>query len=511
MHHFRAYRSLFPALTFAVLCGCSHVRHSPLQIGYWYWNTPFSLDRHQTTLLQQAGVTQLFVRAGTLTTDGKRVKEFISQQWAGKADPFKLTLVFDFDAGLDRHFSEISQETISSDAARAIAIVCQEARSKVGSYEGIQIDADVPTRLLPKFAWVLTDLRRRLTQAGTLQPGMKFSTTALATWLRSSDYPKVAAACDYTVPQFYEGITGKDLADLQPISSPGQLSKDLGRAVRFGTPFWAGVACYGHALLFNKDGSLAATFHGFGPEKAVTNPSLAEESIGTVNSKSVEDALVMRIAQSDEDGKWVGDRIAYILPTPDMLKKQLQVVESSPSDSCVGLILYRFPANEGPMALPLETTVPILRGADVHVKVKVNFTKASEPWALMEGMQKSDKMPKSYTLRVRSIGDSPTLVSRSAARFLVLFDRRGIPDPEPGQFDSATPGSFDDGLFSPCSPANANAVLFTKAYLAPGDSLTSGTLSTDGDGATPMQVQWKVSPPDGARPITGQFDLSDKP
>src|SRR5579859_5476039 len=98
---------LFLALLPLLCVSCGHRKGSgPLQVSFWYWHTPFQLSSSDVAQLKQMGVKRLFVRAGTFT-HGEPLQLFIPQTWGCSGKPFSVVLVFNFDAGLLRHFADL--------------------------------------------------------------------------------------------------------------------------------------------------------------------------------------------------------------------------------------------------------------------------------------------------------------------------------------------------------------------------------------------------------------------
>src|SRR5205085_7618064 len=115
---------------------------------------------------------------------------------------------------------------------------------------GLQLDLDVPTRLLERYGRVLRETRALLPE-GTL-----LSVTGLQTWMGAGELRGVLDAVDFWAPQFYGAEIPATVERVVPIASPGAVSRAVARARELGKPFYAGLAAYGYALLYTEKGKL---------------------------------------------------------------------------------------------------------------------------------------------------------------------------------------------------------------------------------------------------------------
>ena len=194
-----------------------------MKVGIWYWHSPFQVTDAELGWLKKIGVSTIYVRAATFTTDGVHVKTMIPQTWNSNAKGMPIVLTFNFDGGLRSHFEKFSNATIVADVLPAIARIRKTARAKGIHVAGIQMDVDCPTRLLPKYAKLIHSIGDGLRKKGTLESKDSFSTTALQTWLNSRHYQDLVDACDFVAPQFYEGQIGRTLDKVRPVADAGNL------------------------------------------------------------------------------------------------------------------------------------------------------------------------------------------------------------------------------------------------------------------------------------------------
>ena len=484
-----------------------------MQIGMWYWNTPFAIMPSQAKLLDEIGVTTLYVRTSTFTTDGKRLKRSVPQTWGAQSGSQKVVLTFNFDGGLRSHLSELPVETMARDVAAGIGRSRKEAVAQGIKVSGFQMDVDCPTRLLPKYAELLVKIRQRLVANGDLQPGQSFSATALQTWLNSRHYQDLADACDFVVPQFYEGEIGRSIDRIHPISDTDNLVPGMNRADRTGHPFFAGLGIYGHSLLFSPKGKLIGTYHGLKPEEALRHPSLETQSEIALDDWGHqadpkqyigENLLVLRAMKPDQFGQGLGVKIAYWVPTAEMLRRELNIVRTSRPSNCQGMILYRFPEPTDALSLPLPTVRAAILGEETQPSLDIKMSRKAVPWSLI-GTEKTAKGPPyEYHLTLRSLGDVPTDVSPHALGILLRFSGEGIDLAELGAFDSVIPGIVSsEGSFQPCALPHANALILKSFYLGPGATLRSGAIRVAADGPKLEKVEYHAKFNGGFVPYLG--------
>ncbi|HWD39424.1 MAG TPA: DUF3142 domain-containing protein [Fimbriimonas sp.] len=487
--------------------GCGHRSTPPhsLEIGIWYWHSPFSISKDERKLLDHMGVSTLYVRAATFTTDGVRASTMMPEMWSSNSGGLPVVLVFNFDGGLDSHFGSLTNPPLADQIAAGIDKEWTRASKQV-AVAGVQMDIDCPTRLLPKYADLLQQIRSKLSRR---LKGKSFSATALQTWLTSpSGYQRVADACDFLCPQFYEGRIGKTIDAVQPVADLGALTKGLQKADQAGKPFYVGIATYGHSLIYNPRGQLQGMYHGIGPEDALRHPSLKMEYERPITGGQ-EELLMLKAVKPDQNGRGLGSHIAYVIPTADSLKTQIETLKANLPANCQGLILYRYPGENDEFALPLRTVADVLQGKQPALDIKIKLNQRSEPWSMIGTGKHGKSAPQSFQVRLGSHGSSPTRATQGAVQLLMRFDKEGLDAVAQGDFDSVTVGREDQGNFQPCALAHANAVLFQRSLLLPGQKLSTGEVSTPIDGPNLLRVQWKARAPSGVSDVSGMLDSKD--
>jgi len=511
LHHARVL-AVSAALLTGVLVLPRHLdSHGKLDLGIWYWHSPFALSAPDRELLESAGIRTIYVRTGTFTTDGKNVLLMLPQRWESKADGLSIVAVFNFDPGLLRHFSQLPVEPMARDMASRIAKSIADASSQGIEVKGVQLDIDCPTRLLPKYGDLLHMVRRSLR---TLFPGVwSFSATALPTWLSSPDFDLVAKQVDFVAPQFYEGRVGRTLSTVKPVSDPLALQAGLRRLGRLGVPYYAGLPAYGHAMLFDQDGRLASMYRGLSAEDALRHQALRFESTTPMDEQGRraaaetyigEDLLCIRATRPDVNGRGKGDRIAYLLPSIEMVTRGLGIVDREASSNCRGVILYRFPEPNETTCLPLRSIDAAIGRKPERIDFDVRVHCRSIPYALI-GPGTASTVPRELTLGIQPTGNVATEAAPNAFQALLEFDRPGIDDVACGDFDRAQVGTVDGGSFVPCGRARANTILLSRFSVLPGQKLRTGSIDLAADGPARIRVSWSAIGTGGLRCYRGSL------
>jgi hypothetical protein len=341
------------------------------------------------------GVRELFVRTGTFKRDGDGARLTLPQEWRSNANGLPVHLVFNFGYDLVRGFKSISTDRLSQYVVGAIRAESKRAELAGINVAGIQLDFDVPTGHLARYADFLRQVRRQIPVSDTLHKSSSpraFSITALTTWLRSPAYRNVCEAVDFTTPQFYEAEVPATLDRLAPISNLTRFDRGLEDADRLGFPFYAGVPAYGHALVFDPRGKLLGLFHDMAARQAARSGifrfdkswgSDARGTPATSASYSGED-MVQFSTQETTGDRGIGARLIYDLPTPDLVARHLTLLRSHRLSNCRGVILFRYPERYESQTLPLTSLAAALQGRPAAPKLDLKIETASVPWDLIE-------------------------------------------------------------------------------------------------------------------------------
>lgn len=344
--------AVWAAFATALLVGCQpsgwrRPESEPFAVAFWYWSSPAEFAPDTVKKLQEINVNRLVVRTFTLSYDGDQVVPILRQRFVSSPGAPPIILTANLDAGMVRHFREADLATM----VRVLRAEFREAESKATEAGfrviGWQLDFDVPTSQLPKYAELLQQLR----------PDCKgeLSISGLQTWMGSARLADVLASLDAWYPQFYEGDLARTPDDRQTLSN---LSKEAASVAKFGKPFWIGVASYQSCLAFDGEGKRQGIVQGMNLNQAGGRFKSGPEWA----SDRGERAAVFSVDQGPRRG-W---KLRIAVPTVESLKRDIELARST---GARGVCIFRLPSAVDRSALPLASLVAAWRGDPLTVKI----------------------------------------------------------------------------------------------------------------------------------------------
>jgi hypothetical protein len=514
----------------------------PLQIGVWYWHHPFALPEGEARQLRAAGVTQLYVRAGTFIRDQDRVRVTLRQSWTTGAPGLETHLVYNFDYSVVRSYSQLDAERTAQAVVAEVRQGVARARHAGLRPAGVQFDFDCATRSLPRYARLLKRLRRDIVGLNGVR---LLSVTALPTWYTSPDVRKVADAVDFMVPQYYEPRIGPTLERYATISCLPMVRQGMGAAAALGHPFYVGLPAYGHALMYDDRGGLVGLYRDMNVREAAEHRSfrLARAYAADLDGKPAtsrnaigEDLLDFVATRPADSGRGLGYHLLYDLPTPELLAQHLALVRAERPRECRGVILFCYPEPETTLALPLPTLCATLRGQPTEPRLTVHLTVRKAPWELIETDRKAAHPPVNLAVTVTNTGTANTFLAADAVTLTLHFDRPGLDEVDPRDFDgydSEYVGMRENGpeeeakpIQNPAegtvpSPANqetgrlvggmrcslprADTLEVRKFQLLVGETARLGPIRVPADGATRVWGTWSIRRQGGFATVTGDI------
>lgn len=462
----------------------------PLDLGIYYWHSPFTVTPEQEASLVAMGVSTIYVRAGEFVRADGAYRVAARQRWSDSIPALDVVLVLRIADSVSRGFGD-DDDVRRSAMAEGAQTALREAREAGVRVAGLQIDADCPTRLLHAYATRLRELRADL---GGSDKAFSFSATALPTWLGSSKVRAVAEAVDFLVPQFYEGRPYRTLAELKPIGDLDAFPRGLRATERLGSNVRVAIPAYGHALLFDEHGAAVASYQGVGVGDALRHPSLTLKSAygmgndGRPSKRSAWSGEELAVLSAPK-GRGPAYTVAYLLPTPLQTRLHLEALRSARPRNCEGVILYRFPEPGETTTLPLETLRAALSDEPLAPRVEGLIERNADGAA---------------RVTIENAGNAATFASPDAVRLLVELDAPGLLEVDAGEFDDAVAGVYDKALgsFTCTGLARARAVVFRRARLSPGDMVRTGWVTPAQKGVA-VRAKWKVLLPGGFEALEG--------
>jgi hypothetical protein len=477
----------------------------PIEVSIWYWHKPFSIPDTEMKQLRGMGVRRLFVRAGVFREREKGLRLTLPQEWKSSATGLNVHLVFNFGYDVVRGFGEIPNGAMASAISGAMDAENKRAEAAGVRVAGVQLDFDCPTSKLPKYASLLTDLRKSVKA-----DGLALSITALPTWLTSSDLRSLAAQTDFIVPQFYEAEISRSRRPLSPISSLARFERGIMAAGRLGVPFYAGVPAYGRALVFDGSDKLLGVFRDMGPDDAMRVDDFKLERSYCIDAKGDEATSqsaigeeIVEFAAAPPEGQ-KPYHIVFNLPTATLIEKHLKSLRERRPSNCLGAILFRYPERGERSTVPLATLESVAASREASPKIEVETNVSSAPWDLIDAPRSASRPPVELRVQATNRGSASTFFSPDSITLTLVLDQPGV-DSLPSRlrsFDGVETYFAEDpkrvqeesGVrdLPRASSARANVLVFTKACLAPGESLATGPIELRSDGATTVRGFWSA-------------------
>ena len=439
----------------AVLFFASRQAPSPkLGLSMWFWHSPFQLQPDETSALKRMGIRHLFVRVSTLSMSTDGPVGTLPQQWPKGGQSFDLDLVVPFDRGVIRHFEDTPTEKLAKAILIEFGANRKAAEAAGHRVRGLQIDFDCPTRLLPRYARMLREIREGLAM------GQRLSIAALATWLTAAAYREVLEPLDFHVPQFYEGEMPKRLEDFKPVANQRSLEAGIRKAEALGKPYWIGLPAYGHALMFDPKGNLVGTLRGLSPSRAPKQPRL--EWVKTEDLGSGARLAVFH----DRQGSGFA---AFEIVHPRLLRELLGIAREAAGANCQGLSIFRFPEPEEELSIPLVSIEAAVKGMSQVPVVTARWSSRLSPWQAIESPVQKETLAEVW-LEVENTGKAATDFGPAAVEARI--------EVEPAGLESAEPGEADILRTEPAqaSVSRARVVFFRIGRLNPGQTAQFGPL-----------------------------------
>ncbi|MGV3719990.1 MAG: hypothetical protein ACO1SX_03685, partial [Actinomycetota bacterium] len=120
---------------------------------WWYWHHPFRLSAEELKTLRAARCDRLYVHAGNLVETGGSLA-LAGRQRFESVPPCELYAVV-------RVHPKTHERLLGAEGVEKVASLLRGA-SLPGGVRGVQLDADIPTAHLPRYAMFLAELRGRL-------------------------------------------------------------------------------------------------------------------------------------------------------------------------------------------------------------------------------------------------------------------------------------------------------------------------------------------------------------
>ncbi len=471
-------------------------RIQEVPIAFWAWRNQSPTEQDVRAAIQITHAHALFLRAGQLDYQDKKLRR-IRAPTGSLPTGIDLHLVYNGTRSLLAQLETVSEDELASTIAVAFQEDIRRAEQQHARIIGLQIDIDVPTRLLGSYEKTLRALRRQL------EPGKQLSITGLPTWMQSSELQSTLAQVDFWVPQFYGAEIPERVDQITPISSPRALDRFVDGARELNKPFYAGLSAYGCALLYNAAGSLISLRGDMDPDTIAADPNLEliDQRPFEKSAKAGSEWRFAYRARADgvTDGLAMhsGDSLVVDVPSTESLRASARIVRELAGDKLLGICVFRLPASDDPSTLNAEQVATALSDGDSSANIQVRF-------------KRSEAEDRVWLLEIENTGMASAV---GGLRVDVEVDVGTIEAISPDRGESAETICHiltldNTPAFTACSPRRANVIRINATGLRPGQRLkTTLVLTTRPPQALSVSVETQTDAGDRYIDRTGGRSL----
>jgi hypothetical protein len=483
----------------AVISGFRHYprvwRAAETPVTFWAWRNQAPAEADVSAAIHQTNARAIFLRAGQINIQDGKVRR-IRPVTGSLPRSIDLHLVYNATRSLLAQLGQVN-ETALADSISAAYLADVALAERAGSRViGLQVDIDVPTRLLGRYEKFLGALRHRLT------PETKLSITGLPTWMESPELRRVLAQVDFWIPQLYGAEIPERSDQLIPISSVRSVSSYVSQARELDKPFYAGLAAYSYTLLYDSSGSLV-TLRGdmdpaliasdrnlelidqrpFDSQQPATNGLLTSSEWRSVY-RATADGMI------DDLALHAGDLLVVDQPSAESLRVAARAVRELAGERLLGICVFRLACVDDPAVLTIEQVASALADRDSVANVEVKI--------LSDTQNLSVKQTASITriLEVRNTGTAGSTIGSVKVDLQTTPGTIEIRGPERL---SSVEYLCDRGNATsqidpdPCSQRRANVIRFKPRMLAAGQTVQARLgINPDSLRAIPVLVEMQT-------------------
>jgi hypothetical protein len=438
-------------------------RPDEVPIAFWAWRNEAPSDADVLRAIQATKTQTLFLRAGQIDFQDGMLRRIRA---AGGSLPrgVKLHLVYNGTRALLTQLENLDGNSLASHLSETFAKDLERGLRDHATVAGLQVDIDVPTRLLPRYATTLRALRARL------PPGIQLSITGLPTWMESPALSGVLDQVDFWIPQCYGSEIPERLDQSIPISSPQFVSRAVARARELNRPFYAGLAAYSYALLYSSSGTLITLRGDMNPLHVANDANLE-----VIERRAFDDTNEWRYVYRARSGGVIeglamnaGDFLVIDSPSTESLRVAARAVRENAGKKLLGICVFRLPGDNDAATLRMQQIAAALGDVPPRADVSVAMV------ALPPGEQQRANVFSEARLTVLNHGTEGILAGDGLTVDLAVPPGSAHQMSLQG-FTSVTTHCglvVSDSLVSapPCSERRANVLRFKAATLAPGET-----------------------------------------
>lgn len=445
-------------------------------VAFWAWRAQSPEQTDIQAAVEKAKARVLFLRAGQIDyQDGKlrRIRSVAGSLPKG----IKLHLVYNTTRAVLEQLESIDLQTLATEIARAYREDSERARQDGADVSGLQLDIDFPTRLLTRYEKTLSAIRP------LLHSDTELSITGLPTWMDSPALNSVLENVDFWVPQFYGGEIPTRSDQMVPISSPESITYFVNKARQLDKPFYAGLAAYSVALLYNASGSLISLRGDINPAVIVSDPNL--ELINQRSFLSAERRYAFRAkADGVTDGlnMRAGDVLVIDLPSSETLRIAARITRTLAGRKLLGICVFRLPVIDDPTTLTVEQVTDALNDQNSYPAINVRLKR-----------QRHFNNTYVFVLECKNSGTASPLMGSLKLDLNVVPGTFREMRPQSGvSIQPMCAGSFANDP-QPCSEQRADVLRVKINFLPPGQTISAKLLlNRDFPQTTGVSVAYKT-------------------
>ena len=458
---------------------------SEVPVAFWTWRSRPPRQDDVERAIAQTGARTFFVRAGQIDYgDGHlRCVHTTAGSFAARVETH---LVYNATPALLASFEKIEAATLVDQVVASYKDDAKRAAADGAQVAGVQLDFDVSTRLLTRYATLLNLLRERL------PTGSQLSITGLPTWMASADLDGVLAAVDFWIPQLYGAQIPSRLDETITIASSQAVAHDVRRAARFNRPFYAGLAAYGYAIHCADNGARLAVIGDLDPAEVASRRELQLIERRPFEPPRQGEAVVSEwryVYRAAEDTQIdhllirAGEWLMLDVPTAESLAACARAARQQAGERLLGICVFRLPEQGDATALSVTEIARALRDE-----------KASNSFVI-EASTQDAAGAQALTLKLTNDGATRARLGEGAASLEVRLPAGSLKQLGLRGFDSSALLCDAGAGASNCSLRRANAVKLELNSWSPGDR--AGAVLTLGSLPPAIEVRFTIATDDG--------------
>jgi hypothetical protein len=457
-------------------------RAAEVPIAFWAWRNQTPAEADVREAIEQTKVRTIFLRAGQIDLQEGKLRR-IRPVTGALPKEVDLHLVYNATRGFLAQLEQVNESALAEAIAAAFQADAGRAASEHARVVGLQIDIDMPTRLLGRYEKTLKLLRDQL------NPGTQLSITGLPTWMESTELRTTLAQVDFWIPQLYGAEVPERSDQSIPISSLQTVSAFVSQARYLDKPFYAGLAAYSWTLLYSSNGSLISLRGDMDPRMIASDQNLElieqrpfeRRPAGAVTASEWRNVYRARTdGVSNDLVVRAGDVLVVDVPSAESLRVSARTVRELAGERLIGLCIFRLPTVDDAATLSIEQVASALADLDSVARVEVRILPDAQTWIL----------------EVKNVGTASATIG--TVKIELEASPATISDFTPQRWDSveflcSSRSATDLSGLEPCSLRRADLIRFKPRTLLAGQTVTARlTMNLSDSRVIPVLVEMQT-------------------